>query len=239
MGPGPKYGENQLSSDKQLSIDGMQSLLQSIPGTGTYHAADSLLRDMFDEVDEDDSGRVDLHEFMTMISSRIPLPEDAEDRNGRDIVLAAVESLRAEVETIYGVDDRTKGRRQVEEDRVDAGQQRCCFFQGDGDSLSSKLRLYWDLVQVLLLGYVAIAVPYRTCFDINVDTNSPWFWFEVGLDVYFAVDIVLNFRTGYRDDDGPSKPSSFARFLPVAQYLRELASGFRGLECGVLTSPGA
>ena len=57
MGPGPKYGENQLSSDKQLSIDGMQSLLQSIPGTGTYHAADSLLRDMFDEVDEDDSGQ--------------------------------------------------------------------------------------------------------------------------------------------------------------------------------------
>ena len=39
--------------------------------------------------------------------------------------------------------------------------------------------------------------------------------------------------------DGPSKPSSLARFLPVSRYLLELASGVRVLECGVLTSPGA
>ena len=35
---------------------------------------------------------------------------------------------------------------------------------------------------------------------------------------------------------GPSKPSSLARFLPISQYLLELASGVWVLECGVLTS---
>ena len=42
-----------------------------------------------------------------------------------------------------------------------------------------------------------------------------------------------------RNGVGPSKPSSFARFLPVSQYLLELASGVWVLECGVLSSPGA
>ena len=43
----------------------------------------------------------------------------------------------------------------------------------DGASCSARFRLSWDLLQVLLLGYVAIAVPYRTCFDIDVATRSP------------------------------------------------------------------
>ena len=41
------------------------------------------------------------------------------------------------------------------------------------------------------------------------------------------------------DLEGPSKPSSLARFLPVSQYLLELASGVWVLEFGVLASPGA
>ena len=35
--------------------------------------------------------------------------------------------------------------------------------------------------------------------------------------------------------DGPPKPSSLVRFLPVSQYLLKLASGIWVLECGVLT----
>ena len=34
-------------------------------------------------------------------------------------------------------------------------------------------------------------------------------------------------------------PSSVVQFLPASQYLLELASGIRVLECGVLTSRGA
>ena len=35
---------------------------------------------------------------------------------------------------------------------------------------------------------------------------------------------------------GPVNSSSLVRFLPVSQYLLELASGVWVLECGVLTS---
>ena len=45
----------------------------------------------------------------------------------------------------------------------------------------------------------------------------------------FACDHVV-------DCDGPSTPSSLVRFLPVSQYLLELASGVWVIECGVLTS---
>ena len=38
---------------------------------------------------------------------------------------------------------------------------------------------------------------------------------------------------------GPSKPSSLVRLLPVSQYLLELASDDLVLECGVLTSRDA
>ena len=38
---------------------------------------------------------------------------------------------------------------------------------------------------------------------------------------------------------GPSNPSSLVRFLPVSQYLLELASGLWVLECGVLSCRGA
>ena len=41
---------------------------------------------------------------------------------------------------------------------------------------------------------------------------------------------------GSNSTSGPSKPSSLVRFLPVSQYLLELASGVWVIECGVLTS---
>ena len=44
--------------------------------------------------------------------------------------------------------------------------------------------------------------------------------------------------TGNRDQARQSPPS-LVRFLPVSQYLLELASGVWVLECGVLTSRGA
>ena len=49
-----------------------------------------------------------------------------------------------------------------------------------------------------------------------------------------------SFEHSWDNPPGPAKaPISCARFLPVSQNLRELASGVRGLACGVLTSPGA
>eukprot|EP01047_Picozoa_sp_COSAG01_P053127 COSAG01_NODE_5659_length_4114_cov_12.053051_3_plen_137_part_00 len=53
---------------------------------------------------------------------------------------------------------------------------------GDSQSpafLVSLICDVWDLMQIVLLIYVAVTVPLRACFDIEVDPGSFAFWFEV------------------------------------------------------------
>jgi hypothetical protein len=60
---------------------------------------------------------------------------------------------------------------------------------------SSYFRTRWDLCFALLLVYVAVAVPYRIIAAID---PAPWefaFVFDVFVDIFFIVDIGLNFRT--------------------------------------------
>eukprot|EP01045_Picozoa_sp_COSAG04_P006148 COSAG04_NODE_298_length_17490_cov_10.214249_13_plen_177_part_00 len=64
----------------------------------------------------------------------------------------------------------------------------------DPDSAFSAM---WDLLQVVLLLYVSITVPYRAALDVDVAFLSMTWWFDVVVDVYFIVDIVLNFRTSF------------------------------------------
>ena len=64
----------------------------------------------------------------------------------------------------------------------------------------SNFRQAWDIMQVLLLFWVSIFVPLRVGFDMNVRTFLPLWWFELGIDVYFLIDIWLNFHTGYIDE---------------------------------------
>ena len=62
----------------------------------------------------------------------------------------------------------------------------------------SKFSLKWDYCQVVLLVYVSVLVPLRTCFSIsNDDTASLSFWIDVLVDLFFIVDVVLNFRTAF------------------------------------------
>ena len=69
-------------------------------------------------------------------------------------------------------------------------------------SPNSKVRQHWDIVQAIVLAYVAISVPYRICFDDPAALWSFWFTVDVVLDVYFIVDIFLNFRTAIITRDG-------------------------------------
>ena len=64
------------------------------------------------------------------------------------------------------------------------------------------LRKKWDFLQIALLIYLALLVPFRIGFD--QDTN-PWEFFfilDMFVDVYFIVDIYLSFKTAYVTDDG-------------------------------------
>ena len=59
----------------------------------------------------------------------------------------------------------------------------------------STFRVCWDVQLALLLGYVAVGVPYRLSFD--VEARGGWAIWEYVIDGLFCTDILLNFRTGF------------------------------------------
>jgi CRP-like cAMP-binding protein len=56
-------------------------------------------------------------------------------------------------------------------------------------------RQWWDVAQLLLLGYVGIVVPYRVALETEPETWSFLFGLDFCVDLYFVIDIILNFRT--------------------------------------------
>ena len=67
----------------------------------------------------------------------------------------------------------------------------------DGMISPSNLSIAWDLMQVVLLMYVLTSVPFAIAFDVNAQVGSGlWFW-ELWVDTYFLLDILLYFRTPY------------------------------------------
>jgi Ca2+-binding EF-hand superfamily protein len=61
---------------------------------------------------------------------------------------------------------------------------------------------FWDIAQVILLLYVSIIVPLRAGFQIATPLWTFAFFFDAFVDVYFIVDLGLNFRTAYYRRDG-------------------------------------
>ena len=61
---------------------------------------------------------------------------------------------------------------------------RRCFFLPE-----SHFRTYWDMAQVVLLMYVVVMVPLKIGFELETELFATEFWIEVGVDLYFLVDI--------------------------------------------------
>lgn len=61
---------------------------------------------------------------------------------------------------------------------------------------NGAFRQTWDIVQALLLVYIAIFVPWRICFNVDIEMWSATFLWEIFVDIYFWTDLVINFRTG-------------------------------------------
>ena len=68
-------------------------------------------------------------------------------------------------------------------------------------SPEDTFRLTWNIVQAVILVYVAVVVPFRIGFDINLEPFTGGWWFEAGVDLFFILDMGLNFFTGYFDED--------------------------------------
>ena len=60
----------------------------------------------------------------------------------------------------------------------------------------------WDLVSVALLLYVSATVPLRAGFEVEIEIWSFGFFFDLVVDIFFVVDLSMNFRTAYYDKNG-------------------------------------
>eukprot|EP01043_Picozoa_sp_COSAG02_P023529 COSAG02_NODE_1260_length_13563_cov_28.883764_3_plen_1060_part_00 len=69
----------------------------------------------------------------------------------------------------------------------------------DPDSLFSG---FWDLLQLVMLLLVCYYVPLRTGFGVTVELWSYDFWQDAVIDIYFIIDIVIQFRTAYWSRSG-------------------------------------
>ena len=64
----------------------------------------------------------------------------------------------------------------------------------------NKMRIRWDLVIMFLAIWNCINVPYSLAFDPDND-DSTLFVLNVIIDTLFAMDIVINFRTSYINEE--------------------------------------
>ena len=77
----------------------------------------------------------------------------------------------------------------------------------------SAFRGYWDMVQAVLLIYIAINLPYRIGFEEDTILWSFWFFFDMWCDLFFITDLLLNFRTAVVTPEGElvTEPSRVAQ----------------------------
>ena len=97
---------------------------------------------------------------------------------------------------------------------------------------SDTIRIMWDLFTVMLLCYLGVALPFHFGFDCGDQSIDPsqsntrgcllvtfpsmlWFW-ETFIDLFFVLDIVLNFRTSYIDSTGAEV---FDPYMVARHYL--------------------
>jgi len=64
---------------------------------------------------------------------------------------------------------------------------------------NSSLRVRWDIAQAFVLVYLAIVVPLRIGF--NLEVHGPAYVIECLVELYFYLDIVINFVTSYEDEN--------------------------------------
>ena len=67
---------------------------------------------------------------------------------------------------------------------------------------NSKFSMVWDVLQIIFLLSVCYFVPIRTCFSVEVELWSAEFWWDVAVDLYFIMDLIVNFRTATYNDKG-------------------------------------
>ena len=90
----------------------------------------------------------------------------------------------------------------------------------------STFSVNWDMAQVVALIYVAIFVPFNTGFDVDEELLTTAWFVDVSVDLYFIMDLVLNFRTAFYYENGvlESSPSKIVRHYLKGWFMLDFVS---------------
>jgi hypothetical protein len=85
-------------------------------------------------------------------------------------------------------------------DLVDAGfiEERACLTINP----DKGFRIFWEVVGILVIGWVTLSLPFKLAFlSEELNNRDPAFVFQLFVDMFFIIDVILNFYTGYRDEN--------------------------------------
>jgi len=82
----------------------------------------------------------------------------------------------------------------------------------------SPRRAVWNVITMILLVYIAILLPYRLSFEDEATGFMEYF--EMFIDLFFILDIAVNFRTGYLEVGLSGTKEILDPQLVAQQYLR-------------------
>jgi len=110
-------------------------------------------------------------------------------------------------------------------------EERCCFFSPVSHpcycTASRRATLQplfeysfvstWKSVQMCMLVYIAFLYPLREGFVLHVEVGTTMFFVDLVVDVWFVLDIFVNFRTAFRDE---SDVLTIDSKIIVRRYMR-------------------
>ena len=71
------------------------------------------------------------------------------------------------------------------------------FQKWESHSYRILIRFYWDLISLAFLIVTMVVIPVGiTFFNEDMTTVAGWMFFNLSLDSWFLIDIIINFRTG-------------------------------------------
>ncbi|GBG29142.1 Potassium voltage-gated channel protein eag [Hondaea fermentalgiana] len=90
------------------------------------------------------------------------------------------------------------------------------------------VRVVWDVATLILVIYIALITPVRIGFELDTIPGTGMFIWEQFIDVFFLLDILLNFRTGFVRKDGAleMQPRKIAWNYLKTYFLIDLVSSF-------------
>ena len=83
-------------------------------------------------------------------------------------------------------------------------------------SRTSRIKMIWDLINLILYLFSFFVVPYSIAFGLPLKSDPNWMKLEISLDIMILIDICANFVTD-RDEDPGSVPTNA---IIAKRYLR-------------------